>query len=173
MEHTINQRLGAMLVTIAVLAFLAMGVTAYLVYLHYEPSASEFCNLNAQFNCDIVNKSQWSYIAIGSLEIPVSIFGFLYYMGIFIGSLGLARKVNFASIHKYLEPINVIRLMRWFTYVGVVFTLYLTYIETFVLKTYCLFCVIQQFLILGILGFFIAINRSGKKKEKKACCCAE
>jgi uncharacterized membrane protein len=173
MEHTINQKLGKMLVGISILAFMAMCVTAYLVYLHYEPSAAEFCNLGQQFNCDIVNKSQWSYIALGSLEIPVSIFGFLYYMGIFIGSIGVARKVNFASIHKLLEPMNVIRLMRWFTYIGVLFTLYLTYIEAFVLHTFCLFCVIQQVLILGILGLFIAMKRSGKKKDKKACCCAE
>lgn len=174
MEHTIDQKFGKMLVAIAVLAFLAMGVAGYLVYLHYEPSASGICEINEQFNCDIVNKSQWSYIAVGSVEIPVAIFGFLYYLGIFIGSVGVARKVNFAAIHRLLGPLNVIRLMRWFTYIGVLFTLYLTYIEAFVLHTFCLFCVIQQFLILGILGLFLAIKCSGKKKGhgEKGCCCA-
>jgi uncharacterized membrane protein len=161
-----------MLVAIAILAFLAMGVTGYLIYLHYEPSAAEFCNLNAQFNCDIVNKSQWSYIAIGSVEIPVSIFGFLYYLGILIGCIGVLKCWKFTAIHKWFEPLKVIWLMRWFTYFGVLFTLYLTYIETFVLHTYCLFCVTQQVLILGILGLFIAIKVVGRKKDgEKGCCC--
>ena len=173
MEHAINQKLGKMLTAIAVLAFLAMGVTAYLIYLHYEPSAAEFCNLGTQFNCDIVNKSQWSYIALGPVEIPVAIFGFLYYLGIFTGSAGVVKGWRFTAIYKWFEPLNVIRLMRRFTYVGVLFTLYLTYIEAFVLQTFCLFCVIQQFLILGILGLFIAINVPGKKKDKKSCSCEE
>jgi len=173
MEHEINQKFSKMLKAIAVLAFLAMGVAAYLVYLHYEPAAGEYCNLSANFNCDIVNKSQWSYIALGSLEIPVAVFGFIYYMGIFVGSVGILGKVKFTSIHKWLEPLHVIRLMRWLTYIGVLFTLYLTYIETFVLFTYCIFCLIQQVLILGILGLFFAMNRTGKRKHREKDCCCE
>ena len=161
-----------MLISIIVLAVLAMGATAYLTYLHYEPSASEFCNFNARFNCDVVNKSQWSYIPIGSVEIPVAILGFLYYLGVFIGCIGLLKKWSFTAIHKIFETGRVLWIMRWLTYFGVLFALYLTYIETFVLHTYCIFCLIQQFLILGIVGLFIAIRISRKKSgESKGCCC--
>ncbi len=160
----VTPRTVKLLKWVAVLALLAMCAAAYLTYLHFEPAAGGFCNLSSQFNCEIVNKSQWSYIEIGPVEIPVAILGFIYYLGIFIGSLGVIRGWEFTRIHKWLVHHNVINLKRWFTYIGVLFTLYLTYIESFVLHTYCLFCVIQQILILGILGLLIAIKA---KKEKK------
>jgi len=164
-----------MLSAVAVLAVLAMGVTAYLTYLHYMPSAAEFCNFNEQFNCDVVNKSQWSYIALGPVEIPVAIMGFLYYLGVLIGTLGVLKGWKFTKICKWLEPMNVIRLMKWLTVLGVIFALYLTYIEAFVLKTFCLFCVAQQVIIVFILALFLGIRtkKTGDAEhgKKGACCC--
>ena len=162
-----------MLIAVVVLAILAMGVTSYLTYLHYVPSAAEFCNFNDQFNCDVVNKSQWSYIALGPVEIPVAIMGFLYYLGVAIGTIGVLKGWKFTKIWKWFEPMNVIRLMRWLTYVGVVFALYLTYIEAFVLYTFCVFCVIQQVLIVFILSLFLGIRtgKGGKGHGKKTSCC--
>lgn len=168
-----------MLIAIVFLAFAAMGVTAYLVYMHYAPEASDVCEINEQFNCDIVNKSQWSYIPIGSFEFPVAILGFLYYLGVFVGTIGVLKGWKFTKIHKWFEPMNVIRLMRWITIPGLLFTLYLTYIEAFVLYTFCLFCVIQQVLIIFILALFMGI-RCGKgggapghdgRGKKASCCC--
>jgi len=175
MEHPFDAKIRKMLIAIAVLAFLSMGVTAYLIYLHYVPAATSICEINEQFNCDVVNKSQWSYIAIGPVKIPVAIMGFLYYLGIFIGTVGVLGRWPFTRIIKWFEPSNMIRLMRWFTYIGLPFTLYLTYIEAFVLHTFCLFCVAQQFLILGILGLFLVIKFSGSKKGhgQKGCCCTD
>lgn len=173
MDMELKPSVKKMLKAIIVLAVLAMGVTAYLTYLHYEPTAAEFCNFNTQFNCDIVNKSQWSYIAIGSLEIPVAIMGFLYYLGVLIACVGLIKKWRFTAVHKIFTTHKVLWLLRWITYFGVLFALYLTYIETFVLHTYCIFCLIQQFLILGIMGLFIAIRMNRKKNgESNGCCCS-
>jgi uncharacterized membrane protein len=173
MDTILNGTAKKMLVAVIVLAIAAMGVTAYLTYLHYVPSAAEFCNFSEQFNCDVVNKSQWSYIALGPIEIPVAIMGFLYYLGVFIGTLGVLKGWKFTKIHKWFEPMNVIRLMRWFTYIGVLFALYLTYIEAFVLYTFCLFCVIQQVLIVFILALFLGIKtgKAGAHGKKPSCCC--
>lgn len=153
---------------VAGLSLIAMGVTAYLIYLHYEPSASTACNLGGAFNCDIVNKSQWSYIEIGSFELPVAIPGFLYYLTAFIVSIGLIRDWKYHKIHHFLTARNVLRILGVMTVFGVLFSLHLTYIEAFVLYTFCLFCVIQQILIVGILGLLIAAEvehiKAGKHK---------
>jgi vitamin-K-epoxide reductase (warfarin-sensitive) len=162
-----------MLIAVIVLSVLAMGVTAYLIYLHYVPEASSVCNINESFNCDVVNKSQWSYIPLGSVEIPVSILGFLYYLGVFIGTLGVLKGWKFTKILKWFEPMNVIRLMKWLTVLGVIFALYLTYIEAFVLYTYCIFCLTQQVLIVFILALFIGIRtkKADAEHDKKGGCC--
>jgi vitamin-K-epoxide reductase (warfarin-sensitive) len=155
---------------VVVLSFLAMGVAAYLIYLHYEPSASTVCEINAQFNCDIVNKSQWSYVDLGGFELPVAIPGFLYYLAAFILSVGLMRDWEYHRIHHWLTTKRVLRILTLMTVLGVIFTLHLTYIEAFVLYTYCLFCVIQQIIILGIMGLLVAaevkhIRASRQKAE--------
>jgi uncharacterized membrane protein len=145
-----------LLKAVAVLAFLAMGVSAYLVYLHYVPEASSVCEINSHLNCDVVNKSQWSFIDMGGFELPVAILGFLYYLAAFVLSIGLIRDWEYHKIHHWLTTRRVLRILTVMTVVGVLFTLHLTYIEAFVLYTFCLFCVIQQILILGILGLLIA-----------------
>jgi uncharacterized membrane protein len=141
---------------VVVLSLLAMGVTAYLIYLHYEPDASSICNLNSKFNCDIVNKSQWSYIEIGSFDLPVAIPGFLYYLSAFILCVGLIRDWEYHKIHHWLTTRRVLRILSVMTILGVLFSMHLTYIEAFVLYTFCLFCLIQQIIILIILALLIA-----------------
>lgn len=167
----ITPKVHKVLTIIAALSFIAMGVTAYLTYLHFEPTASDFCNFSDQWNCDIVNKSEWSVINLGFVEIPVAIMGFGTYLFLFLGSLGVVKKWRFQKIHSWFRPGHVINVMRYFTYIGVVFTLYLTYIETFKLQTYCIFCVIQQILILIIAVLFVTINVwvQKTKREGKVC----
>jgi uncharacterized membrane protein len=164
MKHIIG---AGLLKAVIVLSFLAMGVTAYLVYLHFEPSASSVCNINATFNCDIVNKSQWSYIEIGSVDIPVAIMGFLYYLAVFILSIGLFREWEYAKIHKYLTHKRVLRVLSVMTLFGALFSLYLTYIEAFVLYSFCLFCLAQQFIVLILLVLLIVAEYRHKAHVKR------
>src|SRR3989344_6216688 len=64
-------------------SILAIIIFSYLLYLHYKPSESKFCNFGEGFNCDIVNKSIYSEIA----GIPVSLLGVLTFIGILILSI--------------------------------------------------------------------------------------
>jgi uncharacterized membrane protein len=120
--------------TLAVINVLAILTTIYLTYLHFVPEASDICNLSEKWNCEIVNKSIYSEL----FGIPVSILGMAAYLAFLTFSLlGLRRN-----------------LKKWTPYFlaavagGTAFALYLTGIETFVLRTYCVFCVVQQILIL-------------------------
>lgn len=111
-----------------------MGAAAYLLYVHYAPSASSICNISDTLNCDIVNKSIYSKL----FGIPVSLLGLLAYGGLFIFSVrGLSK--------------NQDKWVPWaflFASFCLAFALYLTGIEAFVLKAYCVFCLAQQVLIL-------------------------
>ncbi len=133
------------------LNLVAVLATIYLTYAHFKPSASEVCNFSEQWNCEIVNQSIYSEI----FGIPVSILGFITY------SLLTAFAI------RGLKQ-NQTRLLPWVLLCvigGVGFSLYLTGIETFVLKTYCIFCVVQQIIILLDLGIFSSLYLHHRKKS--------
>ncbi|MEK9160181.1 MAG: vitamin K epoxide reductase family protein [Patescibacteria group bacterium] len=134
---------------LAVLNFLGMVVSGYLVYVHFEPSLTDFCNLGEQWNCEIVNKSIYAEIA----GVPVAAIGFAAYLSFFIFALRGLRK-------------NQNRFIPWYFLVlsgGVAFTLYLTAVESFVLHTYCLFCVTQQIIILIEWAFALSLYKLTKR----------
>lgn len=112
----------------------ALAVSAYLIVMHFKPDLSDVCHLGEKWNCDIVNKSTYAEL----FGIPVAILGFIAYASFLGFSLrGLKKNQN------KLFPLFFLALSG-----ALAFALYLTGIETFVLRTYCLFCVIQQVLIL-------------------------
>lgn len=134
---------------LAVLNFLGMLVSGYLLFIHFEPSLTDICHLGERWNCDIVNKSTYAEL----FGIPVAGLGLLAYLSFFIFSLrGLWKKQT--------------KLVPWYFLalsLGVAFTLYLTAIETFVLQTYCLFCVTQQIIILIEWAFALSLYKLSKK----------
>ena len=131
---------------LAGLNFLGMLVSGYLIYIHFEPSLTDFCNLGEQWNCEIVNKSIYAEI----WGIPVAVLGFLAYTSFFIFSLHGLKKNQTKLIPWYFLALSL----------GVAFTLYLTAVETFLLHTYCLFCVTQQIIILIEWGVAWSLYRA-------------
>jgi uncharacterized membrane protein len=126
------------------LNIIAVLATIYLTYVHFKPGASEVCNFSEKWDCEIVNQSIYSEL----WGIPVSILGFLNYAFLLSFSIrGLYKKQD--------------KLLPWVlgaTILATAFALYLTGIETFVLKTYCIFCVIQQIIILLDLGILTSLT---------------
>lgn len=134
---------------LAIINLAAMAVATYLTWAHFKPSLTDFCVFGEWWNCDIVNKSIYSEI----FGIPVAILGLLAYTAFFIFSIrGLFRD------QKKLVPYFLFLVSG-----GTFFALYLTGIETFMLKTYCLFCVIQQILILIELNIAVKLYQLSKK----------
>lgn len=123
------------------LAFAGMLVTAYLTYQHYADPGGAFCNVNQYVSCDIVNQSVYAEI----FGIPVAILGFLAYTTILVMAI---------SAWKGWHPQPIIRFGTFFTGLGLLFSLYLTYIEFFVLRALCIFCLTQQILIIIIFIIF-------------------
>lgn len=126
--------------------FTPIGLAASVesILAHYDVVSSGFCTLGTTFNCDIVNKSSYSEI----LGIPVAALGLLAYLAFAIGAVLLRRGPS--------EQILVALLAL--ASAGLTFSLYLTYIEAFVLYTWCLVCLTSLLSIVAITSSLFALR---------------
>lgn len=132
---------------IAVLSFAGIAVSAVSLQRHYAKSATEFCDFSQNFNCDIVNRSEYSEVE----GIPVAGIGVLGYVALF------ALATFWRS-----RPETANRLLGA-SIAGLCFALYLTYVEAERLKTWCILCVVSQALILLIAVFAAFIKLRGSE----------
>jgi len=122
------------LVLIAVLAVAGVAVSSISLAHHYSTSTTSFCDFGENFNCDIVNKSEYSSI----LGVPVALIGILGYLAL----------LALATIYRRREDAPAILFGA--AAAGLVFALYLTYVEAFILTVWCVLCLSSLFLIFGI-----------------------
>lgn len=138
-----------LLAAIAVLSLAGIAISAISLQRHYAKSATEFCDFSQKFNCDIVNRSEYSEVA----GIPVAGIGVAGYVAIFL-----------LSTFWKSRPETPARLLAA-ACAGLVFALYLTYIEAYKLRTWCILCVGSQMLIflIGVLAGLVK-SRSASAK---------
>ncbi|MFH1767270.1 MAG: vitamin K epoxide reductase family protein [Patescibacteria group bacterium] len=145
------------ILTIVFLFAAAIGVlvSSYSTWAHYDPSVHEICSINDTFNCDIVNKSVYSEI----LGVPVALMGLVAYVFFFVGLLVYLRSKN-STLESLLKAGMIL---------GVLFSLYLTFIEAFVLYTWCILCLTQQLAIIVMLicMFMLAASDKVRPVEKQ------
>ena len=121
---------------IAVLSLAGAIVSGISLQRHYAKSATDFCDFSQNFNCDIVNRSEYSEVE----GIPVAGIGVVGYALLFLLS------TLWRSRPETPTPLLVAAIA------GLAFALYLTYVEAFRLHTWCILCVGSQLLI-----FLIAV----------------
>jgi vitamin-K-epoxide reductase (warfarin-sensitive) len=121
-------------VSIAVLAVVGMAVSAVALQRHYAKSASAFCEFGEKFNCDIVNRSEYSSV----MGIPVA--------GIGIAGYGVLLALATVYRSRAETPTRLLAA----AVAGLGFALYLTYVEGYVLETWCILCLSSLAVIAGI-----------------------
>jgi vitamin-K-epoxide reductase (warfarin-sensitive) len=131
---TLTRPYRALYLAIAVLALAGMAVSAVSLQRHYAKSASAFCDFGERFNCDIVNRSEYSSV----MGIPVA----------GIGMVGYGLLLALATLYRSRSETPV-RLLAA-AIAGLAFALYLTYIEGSVLETWCILCLSSLALIATI-----------------------
>jgi vitamin-K-epoxide reductase (warfarin-sensitive) len=122
------------LLSIAVLAAGGIIVSSVSLYHHYGTSATSYCDIGENFNCDIVNRSSYSTLA----GIPVALIGILGYLSVLISATVCRNSVTTPTI------------LLTNSLAGLGFALYLTYIEGHVLTTWCILCLSSLALIFSI-----------------------
>jgi uncharacterized membrane protein len=118
-------------ILIAILALAGMLVSAVSLERHYAKSASAFCDFGERFNCDIVNRSEYSTV-----------------MGIPVAGIGVAGYgVLFALATMYRSRVQTPLRLLVAAVTGLAFALRLTYVEGYVLETWCILCLSSLALI--------------------------
>jgi uncharacterized membrane protein len=136
---------------IAVLALAGVAVSSVSLDHHYRKSKTSYCDFGQSFNCDIVNRSEYSTVA----GVPVAL----------IGILGYAALLAFATF--YREKAETPAILVVASVGGLGFALYLTYVEKFILSAWCILClgsvaVIFMISVLSLSLLLHSMRRSGE-----------
>ncbi len=149
-------------IALSVLLVLGMLDSAFLAYEHFSPSASRFCTFGESFNCGIVNKSPYatvdgiSYLLTIDYGWPLPlidisgmnpVFEFLLSNAV-LGFFTLL--ILFVLLHYkfrgkdfyFIKTAQMKRVMLGVLIFGIAYGAYLFYIQHSILKTYCLFCIV-------------------------------
>lgn len=131
-----------LMLAIAILSFAGVLLSAVSLQRHYARSTTSYCDFGERFSCDIVNRSEYSSVA----GIPVA----------GIGVAGYAVLLILAAFYRDREETPMRLLVM--ACVGLAFALYLTYIEAYVLSTWCILClssltVISLITVLAALAY--------------------
>ncbi len=126
---------------IAILAVCGIVISSISLQHHYATSKTAYCDIGEAFNCDIVNRSEYSSV----LGIPVAL----------IGMLGYAALAGLATV--YRERRDTPALLLGGAVAGLAFALYLTYIEARVLGVWCILCLSSLAVIASITGASLVV----------------
>ena len=154
---------------IAIFSILAILVSIYLAYQHFAPEGSTWCNIGKYFSCDIVNKSEFSTLdGVFNLFLKV-LFDrdFYFYFPIpnaiisilvFLFILGASIKLQYSNHYWFMREKSVINSIRYLMIFSIIYAAFLIYIESEVLKSWCIFCLVLDVLILKITYLIFAIE---------------
>ncbi len=134
------------LTAIIVLSSLGIAISSVSLVNHYSTSKSSYCSFGDNFNCDIVNRSIYSQVS----GVPVALIGLAGYVVLAVLSW-LTRRGN--DQRGFLVAGAVI---------GLGFSLYLTYIEKYVLATWCILCLSSFAIIVLITILSLLAMRSSQ-----------
>ena len=131
---------------IAVVSLAGVVDSAIALQRHYAKSATEFCDFNQKFSCDIVNRSEQSTLA----GIPVAAIGVAGYAVLFVLSTFWKARTD--------TPIRLLAA----SLLGLAFALYLTYVEAYVLNTWCVLCLTSLALIflISVLAIVLKVRNA-------------
>jgi len=127
-------------------AIVGLGASVAAAYVHYrllfDPSYQSFCDVNTTISCTQVYLSRYSTYR----GVPVAVFGGLWFAvaGLLSVAGMTARQTVRESVPGYLFVLSTIALA---------IILYLAYASFFILKAYCLLCLITY---AAVIGLFVA-----------------
>lgn len=129
------------------LAIVGIAISALAWQAHYSASTQPY-EPNVGWNCGVVNHSQFSMMG----PIPVTAIGVGGYL--LLALLAWFRRLGWTLL---------------FSWIGLGFAAYLSYLEAYVLHVRCLYCVISQCLIalIAILALIVVVMNGVKQISTK------
>ncbi|HVP04672.1 MAG TPA: vitamin K epoxide reductase family protein [Dehalococcoidia bacterium] len=112
---------------LALLGLAGLGTSGYLTYSHYADQVTVCAGIGS---CEFVQTSQYSDVA----GVPVALLGLLFFVGlegvVALRLLGLPQALQWGAPAVFAMTLG-----------GLAFVSYLTYVELFVIKAICIWCV--------------------------------
>ncbi len=151
-----------------ILLIIGMLISLFLVYEHFSKKASKFCTFGSSFDCGIVNKSPYanldglSYLLTIELNLPLplikisdkNIFFDFITSNAFLGFLTLSLllfliRANYkGKKFLFIEKEKTFKWVKGITLFSIIYGFYLFLIQHFILKTYCVFCLVLDVILL-------------------------
>lgn len=127
-----------LLYAVIILGVIGLGISGYLTYAHYNEAAL-VCSIGG---CETVQASRYSTIG----PIPIAMLG----VAMFAAVIGLAV-VRLAS--RAIVSHETAAMVAWgMLLTGILYYIYLTYVELFVLNAICQWCVLSSIAAVAIFG---------------------
>lgn len=144
---------------IALLALAGVVVSSLALRIHYmDPAAAPPCAVSEHWDCGNVNHSKYSVFPPigfdekpGKVHIPVAALGI-------VGYLAMAVAAAFGRLRLTLELARV----------GFFFAAFLTYIEAYILETWCIYCVWSQVIVTAVLLLTIVAILLRRKRRAES-----
>ncbi len=137
-----------MMSAVALVALAGVIVASVSLYQHFATSKTSFCDFGESFNCDLVNRSAYSTF----LGVPVAL----------IGMFGYLLIIALATVYRSKAETPILLLLA--SHLGLAFSLYLTYVEQFVLRTWCVLCLTSLGLIFTLAILSVVLVRTSARQ---------
>ena len=136
---------------VAALALAGLFLSTYLLLYKLGMIGALTCSVGS---CETVNTSKWAKF----LGLPVAGWGVAWYLGVF----GLAM----AWIQeRFADSRGLSLLMLFMTGTGLIFSIYLTWLELFVIHAICQWCVVSAILVLVMFVLSVLDYRDSRAPE--------
>jgi uncharacterized membrane protein len=148
--RTIVRMKRILVVLVLVLAFLGIANSAYIA--QNEASGDPLlCNVQYLSGCNIVASSQYSNL----FGIPLAQYGVLFY-----GILFVLASVELVIFNRILR-----RILQAVSLVGVIASIYFTFLQTFFIGAFCIYCLASAVIALLIFASASLIEPVRRKTQ--------
>lgn len=128
---------------VGILSLMGISLAVYLLWQQYTLPAFSPCSINATINCDAIISGE----VAKTFGIPTPLYGLIGYIVIFFAALFKQKKLILA--------------MSTF---GLLFCLWIAYVELFQLYVICPICIACQTIMISVFSIAVILNR--KKSVK-------
>lgn len=119
---------------VAALALAGIFLATYLLLYKLGMIGALTCNVGS---CETVNTSKWAKF----LGLPVAGWGVAWYLGVFVLAMAWIQE-------RFADSRGLSLAMLFMTGTGLIFSIYLTWLELFVIHAICQWCVVSAILVL-------------------------